>query len=224
MRRSLLSGLVFLALVSTCVAQFRPCKFSDASAVDHIDGISALRVNLIEPSGEFGATAFIPDSDTKIPGALFSHSAIHGTEANTDLLRFALALARSGAAAVVLDGAIEWQTPNNDSIRDPHLMACAGQWLMLHAKLDPDRTLVVGPQGRWGGGDTQICQPGERPCFHPRANIGLGQTSMAESGNTYGMLTVEGVKAHAEFARGELNLKEINPQWLAGIVEPRDPR
>lgn len=224
LRRSLPFVIVFLALLATCAAQFRPCKFSDTATVDHIEGIVVQRLTITELSGSFGATAFLPDSDSNRRGALFSHSAIHGNEANANLLKFALALARAGVAIILLDGAIEWLIPNDNSIRDPHLMACAGQWLTLAAHLDNDTSfshLLVGTQGRWGGGDTPICQLGERPCFHPQNWIGLGQTGMAESGNTNQMLTVEGVQLHAEWARRHLNLKEIRPEWLVGIVEPR---
>jgi hypothetical protein len=83
------------------------------------EGIAISRVSWIEPSGEVGASVFIPDSSDSLPGIVFSHSAIHGAAANADLLGFAWALARAGATSIVLDGAIEWQTPNDESIRDP---------------------------------------------------------------------------------------------------------
>ena len=62
---------------------------------------------------------------------------------------------------------------------------------------------------------------GERPCFQDFGTIGLGQTGLAESENTKRLQTVTGVKLYADWALRDLNLKEINPEWLAGIVEPR---
>lgn len=217
LRRSLSVGFVFVALVSTCSAQFRPCKFSDVTTIDRIEGISVQRLTITDPSGSFGATVFLPDADNG-KGALFSHSSIHGNEANTNLLEFAWALARAGVAVVVLDGAIEWQIPSDASIRDPHLLACAGHWLMLNAHLSnyrDHRHLLV---GTLGGGP---CQLGERPCFSPQSWLNFGQTGPAEYQNTFSMLTVGGVAHLAEFARRELRLKEINLDLLAGIVEPR---
>ena len=180
LRRSLTFGLVFFALFSTCVAQFRPCKFSDATTADHIEGISVQRLTITDPSGSFGATVFLPDADNG-KGALFSHSSIHGDEANTNLLKFAWALARAGVAVFVFDGTIEWQIPSDASIRDPHLMACAGQWLTLTAHLsnysDHSHLLV----GTLGGGS---CELGERPCFSFQSWLNFGQTGPAEYQNT----------------------------------------
>jgi hypothetical protein len=221
LRRSLSFGLVLVALLSTCAAQFRPCKFSDATTVDHIEGISVQRLTITDPSGSFGSTVFLPDADSR-KGALFSHSSIHGNEANTNLLKFAWALARAGVAVLVFDGAIEWQIPSDASIRDPHLMACAGQWLTLTAHLSNDTDhshLVVGTGLSLRGAP---CHQGERPCFQPQNWLNFGETGrQAAFQSTFDMLTVEGVTRFAEFAKGMLHLKEINSDWLAGIVEPR---
>ena len=82
-------------------------------------------MTITEPSGSFDVTVFLPDADSR-KGALFSHSSIHGNKGNTNLLKFAWALAGAGVAVLVLDGTIEWQIPIDFSIRDPHLLACAG--------------------------------------------------------------------------------------------------
>ena len=107
LRRSLSFGFVFVALVSTCSAQFRPCKFSDVSTIDRIEGISVQRLTITEPCGSFGTTPFVTDADNR-QGALFSPSSIHGNEANTNLLKLPWALARAGVTVHVLDGAREW--------------------------------------------------------------------------------------------------------------------
>jgi len=96
-------------------------------------------------------------------------------------------------------------------------MACAGQWILLHAKLDRHRLLNVGTFGDWGGGDTPLCQLGERPCFKPNLYIGLGQTSAVEAANTDGMLTVDGQLTRAQWAQRHLRLPEIRPEWLVGV-------
>jgi hypothetical protein len=132
MKRLFILGVATFGLLPGCAAQFRHCQFAETAGTGRSEGITIRRVALIEPSGEVGASVFIPDSNEPLPGIIFSHSAIHGAAANADLVGFAWALARAGAASIVLDGAIEWQTPNDEFLRDPHLLACAGQWLMLH--------------------------------------------------------------------------------------------
>jgi len=216
-------GVAVLGLFSTCAAEFTPCKFSAASTIGHGQGITVQRVGLIEANREIDATVFIPDANVHFPGVLVTHSAIQGPTSAVSLLRFAWALTRAGAASMVLNGTIEWQVPNDQSARDPHVMACAGQWLVIHANLDRHRLLLVGPQGRWGGGDTPFCQIGERPCFQPKANIGLGQTDTAESANTNLMLSPpSGALALARWAQKDLGLAEINPEWLTGISDEKD--
>jgi hypothetical protein len=218
MVRLALLAIVTFTLFSTCAAQFRPCKFAEASTTGSSEGVTVRRVGLIEPNGEVEATVFIPDSNTLLPGIVFSHATIHGATSNTDLLRFALALARAGAASIVLDGTIEWQTPNDESGRAPHLMACAGQWLLLHVKLNRHSLATAGPHGGWGGGETPFCQEGESPCWPPGPWLGFGQTSVAEFRNTEDMLTLQGQLRIARFAQRHLGLKEIKPEWFTDTV------
>lgn len=214
MGRLALLGIATFTLLSTCAAQFRPCRFADASTSGSREGITIRRVGLIEPTGGVEGTVLIPDSDALLPGIVFSHAAIHGPTSDTDLRRFALALARAGAASIVLDGTIDWQIPNNGSGRAPHLLACAGQWLLLHAKLDRQRLANAGPRGGWGGGETPFCQEGESPCWPPGPWLNFGETSAAEFRNTEDMLTLQGQLRIARFAQEQLKLKEIKPEWL----------
>src|SRR5690349_182165 len=103
---------LILVLIATCFAEFVPCRPSKSAVVSHRDGITEQTVTFLELSGEYRARVFIPDSENAVPGIVFSHSAIHGTDRSADLARFAQALVRAGAAAVILDGTIEWETPN----------------------------------------------------------------------------------------------------------------
>ena len=225
MNRLVILGLMVFGLVSICAADFRPCKFTEASTVSHREGVTVRRVGLVEDSGEVGATALIPDGNVPLPGALVSHSSIHGPRSTADLLRFAWELARAGAAVIVLDGTLEWDPPSNESVRDPHLMACAGQWFLLNTRLDPHRLLMVGTGGGWGGGDTPFCLPGEKPCFVPRAAIGFGETwGVAESANTDQMLTAEGQLKIAQWAQEHLKLRQIKPEWARPVSESQDAK
>lgn len=225
MRALLLRSAVVIGLLSTCAAQFPqfpPCRFTDNTTVEHKEAIAIRHISITESSGVFAATAFIPDGDGGLPGALFSHSSIHGSETDADLAAFGWALAKAGVAVIVIDGTIQWQRPNDESVRDPHLLACAGRWLLIHARPDPERLLFVGTGGRWGGGDTPLCLEGS-PCFQPTGSIiGLGETGPAEWTNTDQMLTSQGQLHYAQWAQRHLKLNEIRPEWLAGVSRQHD--
>jgi len=145
MSRVVVQCIAILSLLPTCAAQkLHPCKFNGTSGVGHVEGITVQRLAVIEKSGPVGATVFIPDGNEPLPGIVFSHSAIHGLNNDTDLLRFAWALARAGAASIVLDGAIDWRSPRDESIRPPEFQFCAGQWLFQHVNIDLTRTADAG--------------------------------------------------------------------------------
>ena len=222
--RRLLWGVVLVgASVSVCSAQiasFVPCKTEESSEVGHRDGITIRRVTVVEATEKIGATVLVPESDAPLPAIIFSHSEILGADASANLRQFAWALALAGAASIMLDGTIDWRVPNDDSERPPHLMACAGQWLLLHGKLDGHRLALAGPNRHWGGGDTPFCLPGEVPCWHPALWVNFGQTSPSEFANTEGMLKPEGRLSIAQFAQRHLRLREVKPEWL--LSAPND--
>jgi hypothetical protein len=179
---------------------------------------------VIEPGSEVKATVFIPDGSEPLPGIVFSHSAIHGPSNDTDLLRFAWALARAGAASIVLDGVIDWQSPNDEAIRPPEFQFCAGQWLFQHANLDLTRTADAGNHKiGWIDNDVTSCgleRSGKAWCWPGGMWLDFGQTGQAESRNTDKMLTFEGQLWMARFAQKYLRLKEVKPEWLAETAEP----
>jgi hypothetical protein len=211
--------IAFFVVGSTCAAQFAPCNGSMPAATEHADGIARLEVSFLEPNGKHRAHVFMPDSDSPVPGIVFSHSAIHGVNTRTDLLRFARGLALAGAASIVLDGTIEWETPNDDSKQPYHLVACAEHWLLQNGKVDRDRLALAGP-GAWVGSGGYFCLEGESPCYGGRAILIFGETTNSEFRNTEKMLTPEGRLEMARWMQHQLELKEINPVWF----ESRLPR
>ncbi len=196
------------------VVQFAPCKFGKAVLVGRAEGISVMRISIVEASGEIGASVFVPDGEAPLPGILFTHSAIRGSNVQTSLLRFAQGMARAGAASVVIDGDLQWEQPNDNNNRSPHVLACAGQWLLQHVSLDSARLVVAGPS-HWGGGDTPWCLPGERPCWHPHGWINFGQASPAELVNTDRMLTAKGQWELAQHASKWIKLRTLKPELFA---------
>lgn len=167
MTRIVAQCIALLGLLPTCAAQrLHPCKFSSASGVGHIEGITVQRLAVIEKRERVGAMVLVPDGDEPLPGIVFSRSAIHGPNNSTNLLRFAWALARAGAASIVLDGVIDWQSgPNDNSIRPPGFQFCAGQWLLQHVNIDLTRAADAGNHKvGWIDNDVSPCgieQPGQ---------------------------------------------------------------
>jgi hypothetical protein len=214
-----------LSLLPTCAAQkLHPCKFSGTSGVGHVEGITVQRLAVIEKSGTVGATIFIPDGNEPLPGIVFSHSAIHGLNKDTDLLRFAWALARAGAASIVLDGAIDWRSPSDESIRPPEFQFCAGQWLFQHVNIDLTRTADAGNfKVGWIDNDVSPCGielSGPARCWPGGFQMGFGQLGEVESRNTDEMLTLKGQMLMAHAAQKRLMLKEIDPEWLKETIPP----
>ena len=220
MRRYLRLAVAFFAMASTCAGQFAPCKVSRPSTLDHRDGITELRLSFLEPSGPQEAHVFMPDSDTPIPGIVFSHSSIHRANTRVDLLRFARGLALAGAASIILDGTIEWETPNDNSKQPYHLIACASHWLLENVDVDRQRLAQAGP-GAWVGTGGYFCLEGESPCYGGRAILNFGETTNSEFRNTEKMLTRAGRLEMAQWTQRELNLKEINPEWFEPVSSHR---
>jgi len=219
MSRVVAQCIAILSLLPTCAAQrLHPCKFSGTSEVGHTQGIDIQRVAVIEPNSQVKATVFIPDGSEPLPGIVFSHSAIHGPSNDTDLLRFAWALARAGAASIVLDGTIDWLSPNDESIRSPEFQFCAGQWLLQHVNLDPMRAADAGSRKiGWRDNDVTNCGlelSSKARCWPGGMWLDFGQIGQAESHNTDRMLTFEGQLWMARFAQEYLKLKEVKPEWL----------
>jgi hypothetical protein len=201
---------------------FVPCKFGQSTSVGVSNGVEVRRVSITDNRNDYGATVFLPASDSPRPGILFSHSAMKGVEGSADLLRFAYALARAGAASIVLDGTESWSQSSDasaDNQRSPHLLACAGQWLLTNAPLDNGRLGVAGNLGGRGGGDAPACMPGEVPCWTGIAYLNFGESPSHESGNTKLMFTRDGQLKFANFARRWLGLAQIQPSWLDEPVQ-----
>ena len=219
MSRFIAVSVAILGLLASCTAQkLHPCRFSGTSEVSHTEGIDVRRVAVIEPTKQVQATIFIPDGDEPVAGIVFSHSVIHGSSSDTDLLRFAWALARAGAASIVLDGTIDWLSPNDESIRPPEFQFCAGQWLFQHVNLDPTRAVDAGNRKiGWRDNDVTNCGlelSGKARCWPGGMWLDFGQTGQAESHNTDLMLTLEGQLWMARFAQKYLMLNEVKPEWL----------
>jgi hypothetical protein len=177
-----------------------------------------------EKSEKVEATVFIPDGNEPVPGIVFSHSAIHGPNNNTDLLRFAWALARAGAASSILGRTIDWRSPNDESIRPPEFQLCAGQWLLQHVNIDLTRAADAGNHKvGWIDNDVSPCgieQSGQARCWPGGFWLDFGQIGQAESRNTDEMLTLKGQITRAHAAQKHLKLKEVQPEWLTETAQP----
>lgn len=129
-------------------------------------------------------------------------------------LPVARALARAGAAVIVLDRTIQWEPLDEEANRDPSGKACAATWLLENAHLDSNRLMEAGP------GNSLHCSdfaPGQ--CFFPQSVLNFGLTSPADYYNTeYGMMTLEGRVKLAKWVGRHLQLSQIMPEWLTLVI------
>ena len=186
------------------VPRFVPCHVEHATEFElNETGGAQATLTFVEDSQKVNAMVFIPPVlDPKPPGVLFSHSAIRGPNSEADLLALAKELASKGIASITLDGVIEWDSPNDKYVRSPHLMACAGQWLLQHVPLNRKKLATAGTTGQWGFGDTPLCMPGESPCWQVGCWMNFGQATPAEATNTDDMLTKAGKRGMVSWLLG----------------------
>jgi hypothetical protein len=74
----------------------------------------------------------------------------------------------------------------------------------MNTKLDKQRLAAVVPDGLWNQGESPLCEPGQSPCWFPRAGLTLGSAEM----------TPEAELNAAQFLQRLLQLKEVKREWL----------
>lgn len=219
--RCLFSQFVVIAVVSvSCVAQSVPtCKAGAASMIDDRDGVTARVVSFQGSSGKLTAHVFVPDMPEPAAGIAFSYSSIQYADSLTDLLPFARALARAGAAAIMIDGTIDWRTPNDDSKRPWQEVSCAAQWLMANANLDGNRLALGGPITE--GGDPFCPVLGAEPCggqawFY----FGFGSTSVPHGISITELMKTPQGQLRLTGLPGGFHLKPVKLEWLMDDALP----
>jgi hypothetical protein len=220
MRRIVGFALLLPALVITCGAQSQAprCRTGGSSLIEHSDGVTVLRVSFTDISGKApvstSAHAFVPDSSDPVAGIAVSFAAIQDWDKRTDLLPFAWALARAGAASIVLDRAIQWGPLDDAANLASSVMSCASEWLMSHANLDRDRLATAGLYG-WN----DDCDWATSRCWTSHFGMGFGQTGPVEFHNTELMMTLKGQLWMAKAAQKQLRLSAIQPEWLTHVID-----
>jgi hypothetical protein len=213
--RCLSGSFLVIALAGVySVAQSVPtCKAAAVSTIDHRHGITARVVWFQGSFRKLTAHAFVPDAPEPAPGIVFSHSSIQYPDAFTDLLPFARALARSGAASIMIDGTIDWRTPNDDSKRPWQEVSCAARWLMANANMDGQRLAFGGPMTE--GGDPFCPELGAQACSGQAwFYFNFGSTSVPHGVSlTELMKTPQGQLRLTELPGG-FGLKPVPLEWL----------
>ena len=219
--RYLFCSFVVIALVSiSSVAQaVSTCKVGAASTIDDRDRVTAEVVSFQGSFGPRTAHVFLPDTAEPVAGIAFSHSSIQYADSLIDLLPFARTMARAGAASIMIDGTINWRTPNDDAKRPWEEVSCAAQWLAANANLDGHRLAFGGPI-------TEMWDPfcpvlGAKTCagqswfyFNFGSTTGSRGISITEL-----MKTPQGQLRLAEMPRGFL-LKPVKLEWLMDDALP----
>ena len=140
------------------------CNAASASTVDHDGGVIVQRVTLSGKWGRNEATVYLPEKEIAEGAVVFSHSSIHADGASTDLLPFALTLARAGAAVIVPERSLLWPPTDRSTNREGAVVICAEHWLVDHTKVfnNGEQTVndenIVVRQG-YGYVGPQVCDP-----------------------------------------------------------------
>ena len=144
-----LSSAYVFALIVISAPSFaqseKPCVAGPTATLSDRDGVTSKTVSFTGSFGRLTAHVFLPDTAEAVPGIALSYSSIQYTDSLTDLLPFGHALARTGVASIMIDGTIDWRTPNDDFKRPEAEFNCAARWLMANANLDPERLGIGGP-------------------------------------------------------------------------------
>lgn len=213
------SLLALLSIAVSCIAQSeKPCSAGPAVTLSDRDGVTE---KVLSFSGSFGtrsAHVFLPHSRERVPGIVFSQSAIQYEDSQTDVIPFARALARVGAASIVIDGTIDWHTPNDDFKRPRKEFNCAAKWLAANVSLDPERLALGGPI-KFGGEPIDCPEDGPVLCeAWIYVNYGWNEPMAVRA--TKLMKTVHGQLEITRLVTGSFHLKDVEPAWLLENAPP----
>jgi hypothetical protein len=253
-RYSLLA--ILLTLVASCAAQDnhwtnhkdQVCAASNLTAVEHRDGVTVETLTFTEitpgdddnsprnSDGTFikkapvNAHVYVPDGVGPFHVLLFSHSAIHSSNGTTDLLPYAFALARSRAASIVLDRAIQWDNYYDRAANIDHLvMECASLWLKDHLNGGVKSVGTLGeyyaPQ--WVFKLPVTTHPGDRK-KNGEGHTGAVGFATSEGGaefkNNELIQTIDGqLKLANNFILLKADLQPIQREWLSVETKPDKP-
>ncbi len=223
MNRSILSAVVvLLALSAAAFAKEKDqvCSISDPVTVEHRDKVTVRTISFLDTApirdGEkrevVNAHVYVPDGDGPFPMILFSHSAIHSNKGTSDLLPYAFAMARGGAASIVLERTIQWEPYDEDANKDRSVMDCASHWLATNIKFNGHLSTLGTYGGYWHGLYTaEYCKSMPHDGCH--VAVGLGWMKPAEQLNTEYLLSEEHYARAAQWMARHLQLT-IDPSWF----------
>ena len=113
------------------------------------DSIRVKTITLSTPAGNAPARVYVPKANRLLPGVVFSHSQVQGTDGRTDLLPLAMRIARSGIAVIVVERALVWPATAPDVNHEGGALTIAAlHWLLTHENVDSKRCAYVGPKFR----------------------------------------------------------------------------
>jgi len=205
-------SVFFLVMFTTPVAPAATCQIGRTSSFGRSHGVAYLRTSFREPEEQVGATVLRPDAKKMVPGVVISYSAVTSEKKAADMLQFALALARAGAASIVLDDTLALPTSEHDDERTHRLVECASEWLVQNASVDGERVAAIAPENFWKGWSSDtFCSSDGQPCWTLRGGVGFPQLALER-------LVSDDVISSADFLHTLLNLEEIRPEWLTDVV------
>jgi hypothetical protein len=216
--------LALLAVGSAAQVTETKCVASNVLAIESEYGITVQTLTLTELDSNTNsprktrtvtARAYIPETEHELPAVAFSHATIHSHQGTASLLPFANALARTGAAVIVMDRTLELEPYNETAIQDRSLSDCAWRWLQGRVRLNGRITTIgnsyLPPFMDVYNGD----RVNQVPMF-----VGLGLRGLAERTNTERIRTEAGQYHLSTHIATVLKLAPIKSGWLAVEVVP----
>lgn len=212
--------LVALTVITVpSVAQSKKaCVAGPAITLSNRDGVTTKTVSFTGAFGKLTAHVFLPNITEPVPGIAFSYSSIQYADSPTDLLPFAHALARTGVASLMIDGTIDWRTPNDDFKRPEEEFNCAARWLMANANLDPERLGIGGPIKFENA--ASFCPAQSTRTCDPWIWVNYGWDDPMAVRATELMKTPQSQLHIAPLVTSNFHLKEVQLEWLLETAPP----
>jgi len=223
MRPSCACLLAFAVITVPSVAQSeKPCVAGLAATLSDRDRVTTKTVSFTGSFGTLTAHVFLPDTAEQVPGIAFSYSSIQYPDSLTDLLPFARALARAGAASIMIDGTIDWHTPNDDFKRPWKEYNCAAQWLMANANLDRERLAIGGPI-KFENEPSPFCPSQSKDPCQPWIYVNYGFDDPNAIRATKLMKTPQSQLHITAGLTSDFHLNEVQLAWLLESATPAAP-
>jgi hypothetical protein len=207
MRKFIAFAVIATAFCTATAQQTKNCHVSVSQSTEH-NGVTVQLIQFTDDyHHELTALGIRPDSPMPKPGVLITHSNIDAGDRKANLLPLGTALAKSGAAVLILRRTVHWIPLQDDVNRSGVLMDCVGDWIIAKFNVDKSHFTYFGPANST---ESQPLLYGPHVVWVPFAQI-------PNSEYTEHLLTVKGQKRTADWITRHMGLPKVKPEWLTAM-------